>query len=64
MSNFWIVALLICLSNSTFASTEATGLAQVELGQSYPQNRLTSYFSPGNAYRLRLFGGAKAKLGL
>ncbi|SMF04932.1 hypothetical protein [Pseudobacteriovorax antillogorgiicola] len=59
------VILTTALATSPLAhgKTEATGLVQFEYGQSFPQNELTSYFSPGDAYRLRLFGGAKIKLG-
>lgn len=56
-----IIATFLTIEAS--AKPKATGLAQVEAGQSFPQNELTDLFSPGNAMRLRLFGGAKIKLG-
>ncbi len=44
-------------------SNEATGLIQFEAGQSFPQNELTEFFAAGTAYRFKIFGGAKMKLG-
>ena len=58
-----LLLLVISFPCQLLAKAKATGLAQFEYGVSYPQKDLTTYFSSGESYRFRIFGGAKLKLG-
>ncbi len=58
-----LMSAILFISAPGFSKTQATGLFQVEVGQSFPQNELTNLIAPGNTLRVRIFGGAKIKFG-
>ena len=59
----FICSLTLISSKLMAKQPQPTGFILTEAGNAFPQTELSSWVEPGTAYRLKLFGGAKVKLG-